>query len=247
MLFKDKTVLISGGSSGIGKSIAILFAKNGADVAFSYRENRPGANEVISELKEIGGNVIAIQADLSSADAAKKLVEKTLSYFNKVDILVNNAGRYINGDEWNGEEEIWESSIKQNLLSTISVSKYALQYMQSQKKGVIINISSRYSVAGQYDSITYAASKAGIINVTQAQAKLMAPWGRANAISPGNVNSGYWLTAPKKELKETIKATPMSSLISTEDIAEAVVFLASDKAKMITGQNLIIDGGYSLI
>ena len=132
------------------------------------------------------------------------------------------------------------------VMNGMQTHKYGLEKMEEQKSGVIVNVSSRYSVTGQYDAIAYAASKAGIVNITQGQAKLMAPWGRSNAVSPGTVRIGYWLQAPKEELEENLNATPLQKLVDPEDIAEAIFFLASDKAKMITGQNLIVDGGYTL-
>ena len=246
MDLQNKVVLITGASSGIGKAIALLFAKHGAKVSISYKENQKGAGEVVSEIEKTGSEVIAVHADLTKDDDSKRLVSETINKFGKIDILVNNAGRYIAGDEWNGDIQIWEESLKQNFLSALSVSKYVIEQMQKQESGVIVNISSRYSVDGQYDAPAYAASKAAIANVTQGQAKLMAPWGRSNAVSPGSVRAGYWLKAPKVELDENLVATPMAKLVEPEDIAEAVVFLASDKAKMITGQNLIVDGGYTL-
>lgn len=246
MELKDKVVLITGGSSGIGKATALLLAKEGAKVVISYKENKDGADEVASKIIALNTEVLLVQAELTKDEDAKKLVESTLEKFGRLDILVNNAGRYISGDEWNGSAEVWEESLKQNFVSTLSVSKYAIEAMQKQKSGVIVNISSRYSVSGQFDAPAYAAAKAGVANLTQGYAKLMAPWGRANAVSPGTVNAGYWLKAPKEELEENILATPLAKLVEPEDIAEAVVFLASDKSKMITGQNLLVDGGYTL-
>ncbi|OGM31397.1 hypothetical protein A2803_05435 [Candidatus Woesebacteria bacterium RIFCSPHIGHO2_01_FULL_44_21] len=246
MKLKDKVALVTGGSSGIGRATAMLFSANNVKVAISYKENEAGANEVISKISDSGGDAVSIQANLIRDSEARKLVEAVVGHFGKIDILVNNAGRYINGDRWDGKAEIWEESIKQNLLSALSVSKYTIEEMKKQKSGVIVNIASRHGLYGQLDAISYAAAKAGIINITQAQAKLMAPWGRANSVSPGTVRAGYWLTAPAEELKENISVTPLGKMIEPEDVAEAVLFLASDKARMITGQNLIVDGGYTL-
>lgn len=126
----------------------------------------------------------------------------------------------------------------------MSVSKYAIEHMQTRKKGSIVNIASRHGMSGQHDALTYAAAKAGIINITQAYAKLLAPWGRANSVSPGAVRAGYWATAPQDELDENIEGTLLESLVEPEDIANAVVFLSSDQAKMITGENLVVDAGF---
>jgi NAD(P)-dependent dehydrogenase (short-subunit alcohol dehydrogenase family) len=242
----DKVVLITGASSGIGKAIALLFAKEGAKIAISFKENKEGAEQVASEIKELGSEVLIVQAELIKEEDAKRLIESVITQFGRIDILVNNAGRYINGDDWNGNTEVWEESFKQNFVSALSVSKYAILEMQKENSGVIVNIASRYSVSGQYDSPTYSASKAAIANLTQGQAKLMAPWGRSNAVSPSAVRAGYWLTAPQNEIDEDLKATLLGKLVEPEDIAEAVFFLASDKSKMITGQNIMVDGGFTL-
>ncbi len=237
MLLKGKVALITGGSSGIGAATAKLFTQEGAGVVISYKDNKAGADKV---------GAIAIQADLTIETDAENLVKSTLEHFGKIDILVNNAGRYINGDEWNGNSGIWERSLQQNLVSAMSVSKHVIEIMQRHKSGVIINVASRHSVSGQHDALSYAAAKAGIVSITQAYAKLLAPYGRANAVSPGTVRAGYWLTAPKKELDENIAATPLNKFVEPEDIAETILFLASDKSRMITGQNIIVDGGYTL-
>jgi meso-butanediol dehydrogenase/(S,S)-butanediol dehydrogenase/diacetyl reductase len=167
---------------------------------------------------------------------ARKAVEKTVKEFGKIDILVNNAGRYIDGDEWNGTAKIWIKSLEQNLVSVMSVSKYVIGVFQKQKSGVMINVSSRYSFEGQYDSLSYAAAKAGVVNITQGYAKLLAQFGgRANAVSPSAVRAGYWLTAPKEELEKK-----ENKLINPESVAQKIVFLASEDARNINGQNFPI-------
>lgn len=246
MILKDKIAVITGASSGIGAATALLFAKEGANLVISYKENKSGADEIVSKINELSSQAFAFKADLTKDVEAKKLIEFALEKFGQIDIVVNNAGRYIEGDEWNGDSDVWEESIKQNLVSVMSVSKYAIEVMQKQKSGLIVNIASRHSVSGQYDALSYAASKAGVVNITQAFAKLLAPWGRANAISPGAVKAGYWLTAPKDELENNIAGVLMQKLIEPEDIAEAALFLASDRSQMITGQNILVDGGFTL-
>lgn len=245
-MFKDKVVIVTGASSGIGAETALAFAKEEANLIITYKENETGAKEIASQIRARGGSVAIVKADLINESDAKNVIEKAKSEYGRLDILVNNAGRYIDGDEWNGSAEIWTKSLQQNLVSVMNISKYAVEIFQEQKSGVIVNISSRYSAQGQYDAISYAAAKAGVANITQAYAKLLAPFGRANAVSPGAVNTGYWLTAPKGELKDTLENIPLGKLIETKDVAEMVLFLASDKAKNITGQNIFVDGGYNL-
>ncbi len=233
-MFKDKTVLITGGSSGIGAATAIMFAKNGANVAITYKDNKEGAERVAAEIEKLGQKALTIQADLINEVEAKNAVNETIRKFGRIDILVNNAGRYIDGDEWNGPSEVWVKSLQQNLVSVMNVSKYVIEVFQRQKSGVMINLSSRYSTDGQFESLSYAAAKAAIVNITQAYTKLLAPFGRANAISPSAVRAGYWLRAPKEELKAQGK------LIKPEKVAEKILFLASDEAEDINGQNILI-------
>jgi NAD(P)-dependent dehydrogenase (short-subunit alcohol dehydrogenase family) len=235
---KNKTVLITGGSSGIGEATALLFAKNGANIVITYRKNKVGAEKVKKEIEKFGVEALIIQADLIKESDAKKVIEKTIKEFGKIDVLVNNAGRYINGDEWDGSSEIWIESLKQNLVSAMNVSKYATKIFQKQKSGIIVNVASRYSKDGQYDALSYSAAKAGIANITQAYARLLAPYGRVNTVSPSAVKTGYWLTAPKDELEKEESEAP---LLKPEEVAHKILFLASDEAQNITGQNISID------
>ena len=234
-MFKDKIILITGGSSGIGATTALMFAQNGADVAITYKSNKDGADLIVKKIEELGYRALAIQADLINENEAKNVVEKTMAEFGKIDVLVNNAGRYIDGDEWNGTADVWVKSLQQNLVSVMNMSKYVIEVFQKQKSGVMVNIASRFATNGQPDSLSYSASKAGVVNITQAYAKLLTPFGRANAVSPGAVNVGYWLRAPKEELEAQGK------LIEPEEVATKILYLASDEAKDITGQNIPVN------
>ncbi|MCX6717940.1 MAG: SDR family NAD(P)-dependent oxidoreductase [Candidatus Taylorbacteria bacterium] len=238
---KNKIVIITGGSSGIGATTALMFAKQGANIIFTYKENKKGAEEIKNKIKDFGVKVLATQADLTIESEAKRVINETIREFGHIDILVNNAGRYIDGDEWNGSSEIWIKSLQQNLVSVMSVSKYAIEIFQKQKSGVMINISSRYSKDGQFDSISYAAAKAGVANITQAYAKLLSPFGRANSVSPSATKVGYWLTAPKEELEKK-----ENRLIEPEKVAEQILALASDNCT-INGQNIFVDFNSNLI
>ena len=239
-MFTNKTILITGGSSGIGEIATLMFAQNGADVVFTYKSNKKGAVSLIEKVRKLGRKVIAIQADLINESEAKKVVSEAIEKFGKIDVLVNNAGRYINGDEWNGASDIWLESLQQNLISMMNVSKYTIEVFQKQKSGVIISVASRHGLDGQYDAISYAAAKAGVINITQAYSKLLFPFGRANSISPSATNAGYWLTAPKEEVEETLLNKPNHKLVEPETIAKKIIFLASDESRNVTGQNFSI-------
>jgi 3-oxoacyl-[acyl-carrier protein] reductase len=235
---KNKIVLITGGSSGIGMAAAILFAKKSADIIITYKGNKKGAEETLAKITKLGRKVLAIKSDLTDDKNAKKVIKK----FGRIDVLVNNAGRYIDGDEWNLKSETWIKSLKQNLVSAMSVSKYATEIFKKQGSGIIVNVASKHGISGHADSISYGAAKAGIINITQSYAKLMSSFGgRANSVSPSAVNAGYWLTAPKKELEERLIRRLDHKLIDPNGVAKKIVFLVSDEAKDINGQNFIIE------
>lgn len=246
MQLMGKIALITGGSSGIGRATALAFAQEGANIVISYKENVGGAKSTILDLEKYGIGAIAIQSDLANDQDAKNLVLKTIEKFGKIDILVNNAGRYIDGDEWDGTADIWEESLKQSLASLINISKYTTYEMQLKKSGVIVNIASQHSLYGQYDNSAYSTAKTNIANITQTSARLLAPWGRANTISPGAVRAGYWMSGPNQEVEEKIEGTLLKQIIEPEDIAKVVLFLATDNSRMITGQNLIVDAGFTI-
>lgn len=240
MLFKNKVVLVTGSSRGIGKAIILSFAHEGAKVIINYSRSASEAKEVLKEVQKTSDGIIA-RCDVSDEKQVKKMIQTIINKFGKIDILVNNAGVYIDGDEWNGAMQIWEKTLKLNLISTMNVSKYVADVFLKQKSGTIINIASRYALSGNFEELAYSASKAAIVNVTQAYAKLLSPFGRANAVSPGAVRSGYWLGAPKEELERNIAALPLKKLIEPMEVASVVLFLASEKAKDINGQNITID------
>jgi NAD(P)-dependent dehydrogenase (short-subunit alcohol dehydrogenase family) len=237
-MFTNKIILITGGSSGIGAATALAFAAKGADVVITYKSNKAGAGKVVAEVEKLGRKCLAIKVDLINDKKAKKVIDLAVKKFGKIDVLVNNAGRYIDGDEWNGKTKVWIKSLEQNLLSMMNVSRYAVELFQKQQKGIMINIASRHGMSGCSDALSYSAAKAGVINITQIYAKILSEFGgRANSVSPWAANAGYWLTAPKEEVEMTVKEAPGGHLVEPETIAEKIIYLASDEAKDINGQN----------
>lgn len=240
-MFTDKVVLITGGSSGIGEATALEFARKGADVVFTYKSNKAGATKVMAEIEKMGRKTLAIKADLTKDKQAKKVIDKAIKAFGKIDVLVNNAGRYIDGDIWDGPSKVWTKSLEYNLLSMMNISRYAIEVFQKQKSGVMVNVASRHGMHGMWDALSYSAAKAGVINITETYSKILAPFGgRANSVSPWATNVGYWLTAPKAELDELLAETPNHKLVEVSTVAQKIVFLASDEARDINGQNIPI-------
>jgi len=246
MKLQNKVAIVTGASSGIGAATAIKFAAEGAKVVINYHSNRAGAEEVYNKIKKLGGQAIFVQADITREADAKKLIDAALSEYSDLDILVNNAGKYVDNDEWNGEFIAWQETLNLNLITALNCSKHACNYFINAKKGILINLASRFGVIGDEYGIAYGAAKAGIINITKAYAKVLAPYGRANAVSPGATKAGYWATAPESEVEAVKEKILLKSLNEIGDIANAILFLACDDSRMITGQNIIVDGGYTL-
>jgi 3-oxoacyl-[acyl-carrier protein] reductase len=247
MKLQNKVVIVTGASSGIGAATAIRFAKEGAIVAIVYKDNSEGAKKVLQEIETNGGKAGIFQGDVSQETVAMAIVQEVIKTYGRVDVLINNAGKYFDGDEWNRSSEAWQKTIETNLYSAINCTKYVGEHFLNVKKGVIVNIASRIGVLGDVEAITYGAAKAGIINITKAYAKGFAPHARVNCVSPGAVKTGYWLTADAQNyIEDERQAVPLGALVEIEDIVNAILFLSCDDSKMITGQNLIVDGGYSL-
>ena len=221
--FKDKVVLITGANGAVGSATVDLFHKSGATVV----------------------GVPHTDMEIADKESVQRVVNDTLAKYKKIDFLVNTVGVYVDGDEWNLSEEAWKKTLETNLLGAMYLSKAVGQHFVERKQGVMVHIASRMGVYATYDSLAYSASKAGLISLVQAYARLLAPFGRANAISPSAIMAGYWLRAPKEEIEENQKRNPMKQYVKTEDVAALAAYLCSDEATMITGQNICIDGGYS--
>jgi 3-oxoacyl-[acyl-carrier protein] reductase len=244
MDLSGKVALVTGGSRGIGREIAIELARHGASVAISYVNNEEKAVEVVKEMQKFSVKGMCIKADVSKEEEVKKLVDAIKDELGTIDILVNNAG--INRDtlliRMNTQE--WDQVIDTNLKGTYLCTRLVAKDMIKKRYGKIINIASVAGVAGNYGQANYSASKAGVIGFTKAVAKELASRGiNVNAVAPGLIETDM-TQALKEEVKETlIKSVPMGRLGSPKDVANLVVFLASDKSDYITGQTINIDGG----
>ena len=239
-----KSAVVTGGSRGIGRAIALRLATQGADVAFSYRGNEAAAKETAAAIEALGRKALPVQADVSDPESADALIKAALEAFGKVDILVNNAG--ITRDDLIMRMSIddWRSVLETNLFGAFYAIKAVTRPMLKAKRGRIVNITSVSGQAGQTGQANYSSAKAGLIGLTKATARELASRNiTCNAVAPGFV-----LTELTKDLPENLQAqlterTPLGRFGTAEEIADAVAFLASDEAAFITGQVLAVDGG----
>jgi len=245
MRLKDKVVLITGASRGIGRATAILFAKEGAKVVVNYFASKNEAEKVVAEISKNGSEAIAVKCDVSKENEVKKMIDKTIKAFGRIDILVNNAGIVYDASIFERKMEQWNRTIDVNLTGTFLCSKYVSEKMLKSNCGKIINISSTSAIYDfSPDVIDYDASKAGIIALTKNFAKALAPKIQVNAIAPGWVDTEINKTLPKEFIKEATKKIYLKRFAKPEEIAKVILFLASDDASFITGSVLVADGGH---
>jgi 3-oxoacyl-[acyl-carrier protein] reductase len=247
MSFNGKVAVVTGGSRGLGRGIAIELGKRGAKVVVNYHANADAAQEVVQLIKDAGSEALAVQSDVSQYDAAQSLIKAANNFGGRLDILVNNAGTTRDMLLAMMPETDWDLVIATNLKSAYNCSKAALKPMMRQKYGRIVNITSVAGLAGNPGQTNYSASKAGLIGFTKSLAKEIG--GRnitVNAVAPGFVPTDLTSSMPKNLLDEAIKMTPLGRLGTIEDVAYAVAFLASDEAAYITGQVLSVDGGLAM-
>jgi 3-oxoacyl-[acyl-carrier protein] reductase len=243
-MLNGKVALVTGGSRGIGRSIALELVKAGAAVVISYSKDETGANDTLRLIKELGGFGKSILGDVSIYKDAAHMIDYTVKSFGRIDILINNAGISHVGLFMDMKEQQWNNLLDVDLKGVINCSHYALQYMARQKKGNIINISSIWGNSGASCETIYSAAKGAVNSFTKALAKEMAPSNiRVNAIAPGVINTemNNWLS--KEEKDELIKEIPLERFGNGEDIGKLAVFLASEASNYITGQIITVDGG----
>jgi len=250
MKLADKVAIITGGNSGIGKATAILFAREGAQVCITGR-NEKRCREVVEELNKIGGQAVFITADVRFPDECRKTVEATLEAFGRLDILFNNAGVYFPNNAVDCSEEEWDLTIDINLKGTYLMSKFALPHMIAQKSGVIINNGSGWGIVGGNKAVSYCAAKGGVVLMTKAMAIDHARQGiRVNCLCPGDVETPMldedarmrgmsW----EEYHAQAVAQRPMGRIGLPDEIAEAALFLASDDSTFMTGATLVVDGG----
>lgn len=242
MKLAQEVAIVTGAARGIGRAIAEALAREGAKVVLV--DLLPAVHETATELRQTGYEVLALTGDVASFDEAQQMVDQTLEHFGQVDILVNNAGITRDNLLLRMPPEDWEKVIQINLTGTFNLTKAVIKPMIKRKTGKIINIASIIGEIGNVGQANYAASKAGVIAFTKSVAKELGSRGiRANAVAPGFIKSQMTDVLPDKVKAELEKQIPLSRLGLPEDVAKAVVFLASSDADYITGQVLNVDGG----
>ncbi len=247
MKLNGKNALVTGGSRGIGRSIALALAKEGANVIINYSSNPTAAEAVIQEIEALGVKGLAVKGNVASQEDVKDMLEKIEAVFDGVDILVNNAGITKDNLFIRMKEEEWDQVMDVNLKGVFLCTKAVTRKMIKQKFGKIINISSVVGVMGNAGQANYCASKAGVIGFTKSIAKELA--GKnicVNAIAPGFIDTDMTAVLSDTVKDEMLKHIPLKRYGKPEDIANLVVFLSSDASNYITGQVIQVDGGMAM-
>lgn len=243
MRFKNKVVLVTGASRGIGKATALLFAREGAKVVINYSKSTSEAKEVLEEAKKLSEGMI-IKCDVSDEKQVKNMIQTIIDKFGKIDILVNNAGMVFDTSFEKRTVEQFRKTLDVNLIGVFLCSKYAAKFMPIGSKIVNISSTNGFNVGGPA-SIDYDASKAGVINMTRRLAEQFAPKINVNSVAPGWVNTDMNKDLSKNYLKAESDRTFLKRFARPEEIGATVLFLASDDASFINATTLIVDGGYS--
>lgn len=248
MLLAGKVALVTGGSRGIGRAIALDLAANGAKVVVNYQSSSAAAAEVAATIAAAGGEAMAVQADVADFAAAQALVKETAAAYGQIDILVNNAGTTRDTLLLMMSENDWDTVINTNLKSMFNCCKAALRPMLRRKQGGrIINISSVVGLVGQGGQTNYAASKAGIIGFTKSLARELASRSiTVNAIAPGYFPTALTDVLSEENKQQALAYIPLGRFGQVEEVAYLVSFLASDRAAYITGEVIRVDGGMAM-
>ncbi len=239
-----KVVLVTGGSRGIGKEVAEVYAENGYDVVINYVSDKTDVEGIKKEFEEKGVKCLLVKADVSKAEDVNNMVESAIAEFGKIDVLVNNAGITRDTLLMRMSEEDFDKVIEINLKGTYLVTKSVTKYMMKKRQGSIINLASVVGVVGNAGQCNYSASKAGIIGFTKSVAKELASRNiRANAVAPGFIATDM-TSVLSDSVKESINAQiPLKRMGTAREVAEVIYFLGSEKSSYITGQVINIDGG----
>lgn len=241
----NKTAIITGASKGIGAATAILFAHSGYNVVINYNDSYESATLLARSLKENGANVIPFKANVANRLEVDMMIKEAIYNFGTVDVLVNNAGVAHQGLFTDISEYDWDRIVNINLKGVFNCSQAVLPEMINKKSGKIINVSSMWGITGASCEVAYSASKAGVIGLTKALAKELAPSGiTVNCVAPGVIETNMNSELSVEDLNSLVEETPLGRIGSADEVAKSIYFLASPAADFITGEVLNINGGY---
>ena len=244
MKLKDKTVVVTGGATGIGQAMCRRFAREGAAVVVNYSQSKTHADDLVNEIEGSGGRALAVQADVSRDQEARQLMATSVDHYGRLDLLINNAGwtRFVpHHDLESLSDDVFDNTWGVIVKGSIYCIRAAFPHLKAAGNASIINITSIAAYTSRGSSLIYVAAKAAMASVTKALARALAPEVRVNAIAPGFVDTGFVNWTPEI-LEELQKPTRLGSRISPEDVADAAVYLAAD-AKSTTGQTILVDAG----
>ncbi|HZW83599.1 MAG TPA: 3-oxoacyl-[acyl-carrier-protein] reductase [Candidatus Deferrimicrobium sp.] len=248
MLLKEKVAIVTGASRGLGKATALALAGAGAKVVVNYAGSAALAEETVAEIRSQGGEAVAVQADVSNAQDVERLLSSTLEMFGKVDVLVNNAGITRDNLLLRMKEHDWDAVLDTNLKGIFLTTKAVTKPMMKQRFGRIINLTSVVGLTGNAGQANYAAAKAGVIGFTKSCARELASRGiTVNAVAPGFIQTDMTDKLPDELRQKMLGDIPLGRLGEAKDVANLVVFLASEEASYITGQTINVDGGMVMI
>ncbi|MGD9973682.1 MAG: SDR family NAD(P)-dependent oxidoreductase [Desulfatirhabdiaceae bacterium] len=246
MLLEGKNAIVTGGSQGIGTAASLMLAQEGANVCLTYRSHKEEADQVKTQIEAMGRKALAVPCDISSFTQAEEVVRAAMDAFGRIDILVNNAGMNWDGVCWKMSEEQWDRVIEVNLKGYFNFTRHVAPLLKDQKYGKIINVTSINGMRGKFGQTNYSASKAGIIGYTKAVAKELGAFGvNVNAVAPGLIETAM---LKGSDARDKIIDLAMAEIVlkrvgQPEDLANVIAFLASDKARHITGEVIKVDGG----
>jgi 3-oxoacyl-[acyl-carrier protein] reductase len=247
MDFTEKIALITGGSRGIGRMTCLMFARRGATVVVNYAHGAQAAQRVVQEIVSNGGKAMAIQANVAEEKEAAAMIDKVIETFGRLDILVNNAGITRDSLLIRMKKADWDEVIGVNLTGAFNCLQAAAKKMVKQRHGVIVNVSSIVGVIGNMGQANYTAAKAGLIGLTKTVAKELASRNiRVNAVAPGFITTEMTDALTEDLKKKIVERIPMGRFGASEEVAEVISWLASDRSSYITGQVVLVDGGLGM-
>ena len=244
MLLRDQVAIVTGGTRGIGRAICLLLGEQGAKVVANFSKDAKAAEDLKREAESRGLILDLFKADTTQSDQVKEMAEKTFAQHGRIDILVNNVGLVRDNFLMLMSDEDWESLVRTNLTSLFYCCRIVTRKMIPQRKGKIINISSISGILGTPGQANYAATKGGMISFTKSLARELGPFNiHVNAVAPGLIESEVVSRMPKEKVEAIVKSSSLGRIGKPEDVAQAVLFLASEHSDYITGQTIVVDGG----